>query len=291
MEPQAQPDPPRSGRRLFRPRADLDVGVVYTYEHGWMPRLLSTLYASAEGLRRRLLLVDNASTDGPSAWLRYFPETVVLENRRRLHYAANLNRILEAARAPYILVLNTDMFFDPPERCLAKMVDFMRRQPQCGVSGCRLYHPDGSYAYPARRFQTPRVILARRFGLGRWLPGALDHYLYRERSREGAWECDWLSGCFLLLRRRALDDVGPFDDRFRKYFEDVDMCLRMSRAGWIPMFNGATYGYHFEGRASARLVSTDAWQHLQSYFRWLRKWGFAPQRHVRAAEPGKRRAA
>jgi hypothetical protein len=187
--------------------------------------------------------------------------------------------------------MNTDMYFDPPEQCLARMVKFMDRQADCGVSGCRLYHADGAFAYPARRFQSLPSILARRLGLGRLLRKTIDRHLYREHAIDDAWECDWLSGCFLMVRREAINDIGFFDQGFVKYFEDVDLCLRMARAGWRVMYNGGAYGYHLERRGSKRLFSADACRHLKSYLRWLWKWGFSPEHHVAAAPAALRRAA
>jgi GT2 family glycosyltransferase len=272
--------------------ADLDIGVIYTYERQWMPRLLTTLRDSGDGLRTRLILVDNHSEEGADRWRGYFPETALLHNFQRLSYAANLNRILQASRARYVLLVNTDLYFDGSENCLTKMVDFMDSQPHCGIAGCRVYHEDGSYAYPARRFQTVPVILSRRLGLKRFMPATIDHYLYREHPIQDCWECDWLSGCFMMVRREAFEEVGYFDPRFVKYFEDVDICLRMSRAGWSAMHNGRTYCYHLERRASKNLFSSDAWKHARSYVRWLRKWGFSPQREPIAPyrEPARRAA-
>ena len=256
---------------------DLDIGVIYTYERAWMPRLLQSLHGSASGASLRLLLVDNASADGAQQWKRCFPETTLLHNARRLGYAANLNRILRASTAPYILLLNTDVYFDPQQQCLAKMLRFMDEHPRCGVAGCGVYHADGGYAYPARRFQTLPIILSRRLGLGRVLPGAVRRYLYQERGIDESFACDWLSGCFLLVRREAFLDVGYFDEHFAKYFEDCDICLRMARHGWDVMYHGAAHCYHLEHRGSRRLFSRDAWTHLRSYVRWLQKWGFAPE--------------
>ena len=71
---------------------------------------------------------------------------------------------------------------------------------------------------------------------------------------EETWECDWLSGCFLMVRREAIEEVGRFDEGYRKYFEDVDICLRMARAGWQVMYHGATSCYHLESRSSKRLL-------------------------------------
>jgi N-acetylglucosaminyl-diphospho-decaprenol L-rhamnosyltransferase len=258
--------------------ADVDVGVIYTYEDDFLPRLLSTLRGSARGLNLRLILADNNSQRGVGPWMKYFPHTTVLRNRKRLGYCANLNRILGASSAPYVLLLNTDMYFDPAEQCVAKMVDFMESRPGCGIAGCRLHHEDGQHAPSARRFQTLATLLARRFGLGRLMHRTLEQYLYRDRAICDSWRCDWLSGCFLMIRREAFEDVGFFDTRFVKYFEDVDMCLRMAGAGWHVMYHGATYCYHAEQRASMNLFSADARQHLRSYLRWLAKWGFTPGR-------------
>jgi GT2 family glycosyltransferase len=258
---------------------DLDVGVIYTGERDLIEPLLGSLRASGDGLRVRLLLVDNASPDAAENLDGYFAETVILRNPRRLLYTANLNRVLRASRAKYILLLNTDMLFDPTEQCLKRMTAFMDQHPDCGVSGCRIYHPDGRFAHPARRFQTLPVILARRLGLGRWMTRTLDRYFYREHTPEETFECDWLSGCFLMIRRAAFEDIGSFDEGFGKYFEDVDLCLRMARADWKVMYHGGPYALHLERRASRRLFSTDARRHLQSYLRWLWKWGFAPDRH------------
>lgn len=259
---------------------DVDVGVIYTHEREFMSPLVTSLAHSVRGVSARLLLVDNASRDGVSEWQREFADTRVLHNPEPLGYAANLNRILVASDARYVLLLNTDMYFAPEANCVAAMVQFMETHPECGLSGCRLYHADGSFAYPARRFQTWSTIAARRLGLGRLFPGTLDSYLYRAQSEEDIYECDWLSGCFMMVRRAAMQEVGYFDCGFRKYFEDVDYCLRMARGGWRVMYNGQTWGYHCEQRASRRLLSQDAREHLRSYARWLWKWGWQPQRAV-----------
>jgi GT2 family glycosyltransferase len=252
---------------------DLDIGAIYTHERDMMSRLVETMSASGQGLKMRLILVDNASADGVRPWQDSLDATHVVRNERRLSYAENLNRILEASTARYVLLMNTDMYFDPREQCLRRMVDFMDGRPQCGVAGCRLYHADGADALAARRFQTLRLILARRCGLGRWLGGTVDDHFYAEHSPSETWACDWLSGCFLMVRREAFLEVGRFDEAYGKYFEDVDYCLRMARAGWQVMYHGAASCYHLEQRSSKKLFSADAWIHLRAYLRWLGKWG------------------
>lgn len=270
---------------------DLDIGVIYTHERSLMPRLLETMSASGPGLRMRLILVDNASSDGVEPWRHQFADTKVVRNEWRLSYAANLNRVLDASSARYVLLMNTDMYFDPNERCLSRLVAFMDSQPECGIAGCRLYHADGSDAHAARRFQTLRLILARRCRMSRWFPDAVDHHFYAEHTPDETWVCDWLSGCFLMTRREAIRQVGHLDEGYGKYFEDVDLCLRMAKAGWRVMYHGAASCCHLEQRASKRLFSADAWMHLHSYLRWLSKWGFHPSVELPPPSIPRRRAA
>lgn len=260
---------------------DIEVGIIYSGERHLMTPLVSSLADSDGRDRLGVILVDNHSPDGIGSWQTEFPHIKVVHNDEQLGYADNLNRILDASTARYILLLNTDMYFDAGSQCLAKMVEFMETHPDCGLAGCRLYHPDGTYAHPARRFQTVKTILARRLGMENVFPSAVPDYLCMEQDRYGTVECDWISGCFMLIRRETFEQVGHFDSRFAKYFEDVDMCRRVSDAGWRVMINGASHCYHHEQRNSRRILSRDAFLHLQSYMRWLNKWGFESGRESR----------
>lgn len=251
---------------------DLDVGLIYTHEDHWIEPLLRTLSASGPGLKMRLLLIDNASQRGTECWNGYFPTTRVIRNAQRLGYAANLNRVLQAAEARYVLLLNTDMVFDPAERCLTKMVEFMDRRPQCGLSSSRIYRYDGSYAFPARRFPTWRTVVGRRWEHCSVFRDEVSRYLYLDADPYQTFSCDWLTGCFLMARREAVEAVGPLDEGFQKYFEDVDWCARMTAAGRQVMLCGETYCFHAEQRASKKVFSIDGRRHLRSYARWLWKY-------------------
>ena len=280
------------GLQTWSSPADVDIGVIYTHEDHLMDPLLNSLRDSGDQLDMRLILIDNASQRGADRWQSVFSNTLVVRNQNRLGYAANLNRILQNSDAPYILLLNTDMYFNPDMQCITRMVRFMDAHWDCGIAGCGLYHPDEAFAYPARRFQSLKTIAARRLGLSGFWPEELNDYLYRHESPKSIFECEWLSGCFLMVRRLAFEDIGYLDDQFGKYFEDVDFCLRAAMHGWKIMFNGETYAYHLEQRSSHRVFSVDAVRHIRAYARWLRKWGLNPRNHLPVPIPDEiRRAA
>src|SRR5262249_38795154 len=115
---------------------DLDIGVIYTHEHSYMGPLLSSLDASRNGTTARLILTDNASEDGAAQWSGMFQPSTIIRNDRRMTYAENLNRVLFNSTARYVLLLNTDMYFEPSEESLTAMVRFMDQHPRCGIGGC-----------------------------------------------------------------------------------------------------------------------------------------------------------
>ena len=134
--------------------------------------------------------------------------------------------------------------------------------------------PTARDAFAARRFQTLPIILARRFGLGRLMPSVVDRYLYRDRDPRRPSSAIGFPAASSCCGARRWRTSAPSTKRFGKYFEDVDMCLRMRLAGWRVMYHGGAYCCHLEQRASASCFSLDAWRHLRAYVRWLRKWGY-----------------
>ncbi len=96
-------------------------------------------------------------------------------------------------------------------------------------------------------------------------------FFYKDRDIYSTFECDWLHGCFLFFKKDAVKQIGGFDTGYQKYFEDVDVCNRIHKAGWDVCFYGNTYYYHLEQRASKKLFSKDAILHIQSYLRWIKK--------------------
>ena len=254
---------------------DVDIGVIYSGERDLMGPLLSTMRASVPGVSHRLILIDNASADGVEPWRQIIPDTKVLKNAERMNYAANMNRILAASTARYVLVMNTDMFFDPRQRCLSRMVAFMDAHPQCGIAGCRLLHVDGNEARAARRFQTLSVFVARRFGLGRLMRRTVERYFYMDHAPGESFACQWLSGCFLMPAQGG-GESGIVRRELRQVFRGRRHVPADGPGGMAGDVSRRDHAYHIEQRASRRLFSADAWRHFRSYLYWLSKWGYRP---------------
>ena len=245
-------------------RDDLCVVVVSHNSRRWLEPALSSLFAHAEGVALDTVVVDNGEDgSGREAAERFEGvRALACENRGFAH--AN-NRGLETADARYLLLLNPDV--EVLDGSLADLLAHMDDHPEVGVAGCRQVDEEGRVWPTARRFPTVARAIGEALGPERlpfqasWLGETeLDLSRYDEEL-----DCDWTTGSFLLVRAEALRSAGPLDERFFFYSEEVDLCLRVKRAGWkirhLPRFTIAHYGGKTE--ASPRMEAQMAYARSQ----------------------------
>jgi len=249
---------------------DLTISIISTNEKHYLDVLLPQIPVVAKGLDFEVILIDNASNDNTSDLAEQYPFVRIIRNEKKQFFCANHNVAIEKSSGKYILLLNPDICFDITEPCLSKIFHLMEAHQECGISGCRVYNFDKVFAFPARRFQTLSMVIGRRIP---FLASkrTIERYLYSEFDINSTFEADWLSGCFLFIRKNMLDTTGKLDTGFEKYFEDVDICRRAWATGWKVLYFGETYYYHLEQRASKKLFSVNALKHLKSWVRWRRK--------------------
>lgn len=210
--------------------------------------MVEAIEASEPMPPHRYLVADNASTDGSADHIRRtHPEFELVCNERNIGFGRANNQLVPLVKADYVLLLNTDAFVEPDT--LAATLAYMEAHPECGVLGVRLLSRDGSLQPCCRYFPTPLNTFLARTGLGRWVPWiqlpddmAWDH--------TGIRECDWVPGCYYLIRKQVLASVGLFDPRYFLYYEEVDHCRRVKAAGWKVVYYGACSTVHIGGESA-----------------------------------------
>jgi N-acetylglucosaminyl-diphospho-decaprenol L-rhamnosyltransferase len=232
----------------------VDVFLVSFNSAHLLPRLRSSLAQAARAdLTLRLLAVDNASSDGSAAILsRGLRCDVVIENKVNVGFGRANNQLLEHVRSEYVLLLNTDAFVAPD--AIATTLAYMDAHPRCGIAGVRLTDDDGGLQPSRRSFPTPFTTFVRRTGLEKLLPVAGARHDIEEDHNHVA-ECDWVPGCYYLVRRAVLDDIGLFDPRFFLYFEEVDHCRRAREAGWSVAYLPSASVVHVGGESAKSVTS------------------------------------
>jgi len=196
----------------------------------------------------------------------------LIVNDRALGFAANVNQGVAATTAPYVVTANPDT--EPREDAVKLLVEFAEAPPRAGIIGPQLLFPDGRWQPSRRRFPTVRGTIVRRTPLRKFLrpeQRQLDHYMLEDRPAEPV-QADWMLGAFLLLRRTMLEELGGFDEGYRLYGEDIDLCYRAAKAGWERWYVPQASVNHAHAAVTDRrfLTRRTIW-HWRSIARFVRK--------------------
>jgi hypothetical protein len=203
---------------------------------------------------------------------REFPEVHLIRQKPNLGFAGGNNRALKAASGRYFLLLNSDTVVPPG--WLAPLVEYADAHPRAGLIGPKLINPDGTLQYSCRRFPTLGAGLFRHTPL-EWLAPRnrfTGDYLMRDWDHAAPRAVDWLSGACLMSRRTMVEEIGPLDDSYFMYFEDVDWAKRAHQAGWEVHYLPAPEVIHEIGRSSDRRPRRMIVMHHQCAYRFFCRW-------------------
>ena len=221
--------------------ADVAVAVVTYNALPWLEPCL----ASVE--RYETVVVDHGSTDGTLELVRgRFPHVRVLEHENR-GLAAGWNAGIAATSSTYVLLLNADAWAvgDAVER-LARFAD---EHPRAAVVAPRLLNTDGSLQRSVRGFPSLWRLATEYLFLRKLAPGsaALNAFYGGGFGHDEPRRIEWAMGAVLLVRRAAVQDVGPADERFFLFSEETDWCYRFRASSWEVWFDPEAEFHHVGG--------------------------------------------
>lgn len=226
------------------PATDLSVVVVTHNGREMALRTLRSARAGCGAIDVEWLVVDSGSEDGTPDAIEAEWADVLVARRANIGFAAANNVALARAQGRYVLLLNPDV--EIREGTLEGLVAALDARPGLGAASVTQLGPEGSNLFAIRRFPSPMRKLGEALALPRcrWLRRLqeadveLVHY-------EREWPADWLVGAFLIVRRDAIEQIGPLDERFFLYAEEKDWCYRLHDAGWLVSHLPAMRITHF----------------------------------------------
>jgi GT2 family glycosyltransferase len=237
--------------------------VVVTYDAlPWIEQCLTSVAGE------QVVVVDNGSRDGTVGLVRErFPGVRVVESENR-GLAAGWNLGIRETDSRYVLLLNADAWLLGD--ALARLVAFADTRPRSAVVGPRLLNTDGTLQRSVRGFPTLwrlateylflRKLAPRTSALNGFYAGGFDHDEVRE--------AEFVMGACMLVRRKAIDEVGALDEDFFLFSEETDWCYRFRKAGWqVVFFPGAECVHVGAAAHGGRLYRENVLGHL----RFLRK--------------------
>jgi N-acetylglucosaminyl-diphospho-decaprenol L-rhamnosyltransferase len=244
--------------------------VLVTYESaGDLAACLGSLPAAAGPHELEVVVVDNASRDASAEIARRLG-VKVLENPANLGLSRAIDIGAAATAAPWLLLANPDTRLAPGS--LARMLETAAADPAIGCVGPHLRNSDGSEYPTGRRF--PSILVgAAHAALGTVWPSnpATRRYHLADLDRSRPVQVDWVSGACMLVRREAYEAAGRFDAGYFMYFEEMDFCLRLARAGWRVVYDPGAEVTHMLGGSTRSAPYRKVWNHHRSALRFYRR--------------------
>jgi GT2 family glycosyltransferase len=209
---------------------------------------IECIYTHTKNVDFEIILVDNASKDcSAEAFLELFPKIRLIKNVENTGYGRANNLGIEAASSEMILLLNSDMILMPGtiESCLAAM----KSDPSIGALGCRLLNEDGSDQKSTYSYIGDHEELLR------------DNHLICKLKNFKERPVKAIMGSFFLTKKDVLERSGVFDTDFFMYCEELDLCDRITKAGYRIEYLTSATAIHKHGGSS----SNERWRNRQIY--------------------------
>lgn len=230
-------------------------------------RCLEALCQAAKRVENEIFVVDNGSTDGSVGAIREkFPEVKLIENPVNLGFAKANNQALSISGGRYLLLLNPDT--QVKEEAIPEMLSFMEAHPDTGIVGAQLLNADGSKQNSIANFPSLATELLNKSFL-RWLfpkrfPG-------KERDFSDPIEVDSVIGACMMVRRKAMEEVGLLDENYFLFMEETDWCYRMKEANWKIFHVPRAEVIHFQGKSAGAEKPKARVEYYRSRYHYFKK--------------------
>ena len=222
----------------------LSVIIVNYNVRPYLTACLDSVQRALEGIESEVFVVDNHSDDDSVEVInRNYTWVHLINNRENLGFSKANNIAIRQAQGEYILLLNPDTVV--AEETLKGVIDFMDQHPKAGGAGVRMHNADGTLAPESRRAIPTPFVAARK------MLGFTKRYYMSYLSWDAPAQIEVVSGAFMLLRHKAIYEVGMLDEDFFMYGEDIDLSYRLLQGGWQNWY--LPYDIvHYKGQSTSK---------------------------------------
>lgn len=227
--------------------------VNYNVKH-FLAQTLNSVQKAIQNIETEVFVVDNNSVDGSTAVVQEkFPWVKLIASTENLGFSKGNNLAIRRALGEYVLLLNPDTVVE--EDTFQKILDYLDKNPDVGALGVRMINGEGKFLPESKRsIPTPWVAFNKIFGLSKLFPKSKRfgkyHLTYLPENQTN--DVEVLSGAFMMLRKKVLDEVGLLDEDYFMYGEDIDLSYRVLKAGYRVVYFADTRIIHYKGESTKK---------------------------------------
>ncbi len=232
---------------------------------------IRSIYKNPPSSSFEIILIDNGSKDESLDLVRgEFPEVICIETGSNQGFSKANNLGVNNARGQYVLLLNSDT--EILDNSIARMLDYMVLHPDMGVVGPKQLNGQGRLQLSWGDFPTLVSEIYRKLIHHRLSINDFKVRDYLEEKYAGRAEVDWVSGSCLMARKKALFDAGLLDEHFFMYFEDIDLCRKVTNHGWKIHFLSDMTVLHYGGVSAKKNIMRVLVEYRRSQIYFTRKY-------------------
>ncbi len=246
---------------------DVSIIIVNWNTKDLLKNCLNSVYQTVNNLLFEVIVVDNASSDGSKEMIEQdFPQVIKICNKENKGFGAANNQAFAVMKGKYALLLNTDALLTP--KAVNKLWTFCETNIQAAIVCGQLLNADGSKQNSIASFPNLLTLATNT---------SLLEYLFPERFPSKRYDhvqpvqVDSAIGACMMIRKKALDETGVFDERYFFFFEETDLAYAMQQADWKTYHIPDAYIYHLQGQS----IGNNAQSRIEFYrsrYQFLSKW-------------------
>lgn len=243
---------------------------------------IKSIKDTVKDLKYEIIVVDGESKEKNREFINEkYPDIELIVFKKNVGYSKIVNIGIQKAVGDYILILNADIII--LDNAIAEMIEFLDKHKEVGIVGPQLL--DFTNNVQASCFANPnfKAIIARRTFLGKtkWGIKILDKFTINDWDRNSLRKVDWVQGSAMMVRRKAIEKVGLWDERFFMYFEDADWCRRFWQNGFEVVYLPSAKMFHYYHRSSKKfgiiidiILNKYTRTHIISALKYFKKYDF-----------------
>ncbi len=230
-------------------------------------RCLDYIFQSDVDLHPEVVVVDNGSSDDSVSRVKErYPQVIVIEAGRNLGFAAANNRAVQQAKGDFVLLVNTDALLQ--KGCAQSLLKIMESDPRVGMVGPQLFNEDGSFQTSYEATPTLATETFNRSLLKRLFP---ERFPGKGRKLSEPEQVETLIGAVMMIRRKALEQLGGFDENYFFFMEETDLAVRMRQAGWKVVHAPLASAVHLQGATAKTYHASARIEFYRSRYLFFRK--------------------
>jgi len=246
---------------------DISIIIVNWNTRDHLGNCLDSIVKTIGNIDYKIIVVDNASRDDSVGMVESrYPQVMLIQNEKNRGFGAANNQAMHVMAGRYALLLNSDTILT--DNAVAELFSFMETHPDAAMACGQLLNADGSKQNSIASFPTLLTLAANMSLLEYLFPGK---YPSKRYEHGNPIEIDSGIGACLLIRKKAIDDVGMFDERYFFFFEETDWAYGMRQAGWKVYHVPTARIYHLQGQSIGRNVHSRI-EFYRSRYQFLKKW-------------------